>query len=98
MTGYATSVPILSVGQRLYRGVLWDQKPSNIQDISYPPPHVVNFPERKQGRANRSNESKFYCSVGRNAPFFELNNASPKPSISGPKKRAYLFQRAMEEV
>jgi hypothetical protein len=52
----------------VYRAVKWDKKYSTIGRLGYPPADKIkNF-----GRVNRAGQSLFYCSVGWNAPLFEL--------------------------
>ena len=71
--GYTLATPILRPDPelRFYRGVPLrsnEMKPSNIQRISYPPPHLVT----KYQRANRIGESRFYCSTSRGTTLYEL--------------------------
>jgi len=67
-TGFQIRTPILERGLELYRGVLWNDKPSTVSQLTYPPRSAVKFHQR----VNRAGESRFYCSVVRSAPFFEL--------------------------
>lgn len=66
--GYGFSTPILMPGQILYRGVPWSEKPAFRSQLSYPPPEVIISHQR----VNRPHMPMFYCSVAREAPFFEL--------------------------
>ena len=66
--GYELTSPIIPVGNKLYRGVLWKEKPVNVSQLSYPPPESVN----KFHRAGRTNQPLFYCSFVRDAVFHEL--------------------------
>jgi len=65
---YQTTVPLITNEQKFYRGVKLGFKPERISQISYPPAEIVT----RFQRVNRPNEPKFYCSVSREAPFFEL--------------------------
>jgi len=65
---FATTVPFLEPGQKLYRAVRWEKKHSVTSRLSYPPAdRVTAF-----GRVNRPGQPMFYCSVAWNAPLFEL--------------------------
>jgi hypothetical protein len=66
--GYTVHAPVLAIGQRVYRGVLWNTKPTNTSHLHHPPAERV----QRLGRANRIGVPRFYCSVGRPAPFYEL--------------------------
>jgi hypothetical protein len=66
--GFMLATPMLSVGQILYRGVCWPEKPTLKSRLSYPPAEIIALHQR----VNRPNQSMFYCSVAREAPFFEL--------------------------
>lgn len=68
--GYSLSTPALMPGQILFRGVKWTERPSNRSQLTYPPAHSV----RTFQRANRLGHPMFYCSVAREAPFFELDS------------------------
>ncbi len=68
--GYSLSTPILVPGQTLFRGVKRIERPSNRSHLTYPPANLV----RTFQRANRPGHSMFYCSVAREAPFFELGS------------------------
>lgn len=66
--GYGLSTPVLTVGQKLFRGIFWPSLPKHIAQLTYPPANAVkNF-----GRLNRPNQSIFYSSAARAAVFFEL--------------------------
>ena len=67
--GYVLNTPILDRGQEVFRGVPWKEKTTNISQLTYPPASSVT----KFQRANRPGEPRFYCSIAREAPFFELN-------------------------
>jgi hypothetical protein len=56
-------------GQRLFRGVLWRDLPSNVNELKYPPAARVT----KFQRANRPGDPRFYCSAGAPAAIFELS-------------------------
>jgi hypothetical protein len=66
--GYVLNSPIIPKDTILYRGVAWGDKPQKIVDLSYPPPEHV----KSLHRAGRAGKSLFYCSMSREAPFFEL--------------------------
>ena len=68
LRGFMFETPILEVGQILYRGVPYSEKPSYSSQVSYPPAHKVKTFQR----VNRPNQSMFYCSISHAAPFFEL--------------------------
>lgn len=66
--GYIQTTPIIPKGSRLFRGVVWNEKPKNTEQVSYPPKDSV----RNLHRAGRKGESLFYCSTARESPFWEL--------------------------
>ena len=66
--GYILNSPIIKKDTTLYRGVEWGDKPQKVENLSYPPPEYV----KKLHRAGRVGKSLFYCSMSREAPFFEL--------------------------
>lgn len=66
--GYVLNSPIIQKDTMLYRGVEWEDKPQKIVDLSYPPSKYV----KSLHRAGRPEKSLFYCSMSREAPFFEL--------------------------
>ncbi len=66
--GYVHQSPTLKPGQLIYRGVRWDEKPHNIDQLSYRPSKLV----RVLGRANRSGESLFYGCTSIQSIFYEL--------------------------
>jgi hypothetical protein len=66
--GHELTSPIISAGSKLYRGVLWQEKPVNISQLCYPPQESV----KKIHRAGRVNQPLFYCSFARDAVFHEL--------------------------
>jgi len=82
LTGFRIRTPILNRGLELYRGVLWEDKPSTRSQLTYPPPEVIT----RYQRANRPGEPRFYCSAARSAPFFELH-MSPGQRIALSKWR-----------
>lgn len=70
--GMIVSVPIMDVGTSLYRARKVDGNFSKefgmrYEDLIYPPQDRA-----KLGRLNRDGESIFYCSVGKEALFYEL--------------------------
>jgi hypothetical protein len=66
--GYILNSPIIPKDTILYRGVEWRDKPQKTVDLSYPPSTYV----KSLHRAGRLGKSLFYCSMSREAPFFEL--------------------------
>lgn len=68
MTGYVLNAPQINPGNYLYRAILYREKPTLINQLGYPPANLVT----KCGRANSVNQSMFYCSTDKSAPFFEL--------------------------
>lgn len=53
---------------RFYRGVIYKEKPTSVDSLSYPPKNIVkNFQ-----RCNRPENPMFYCSVDPSAALFEL--------------------------
>src|SRR5206468_3753638 len=67
-TGYWTQAPFIPPGTALYRAVAYDERPTHVGQLGYPPTQVV----KRLGRVNRVGQSIFYCSPAREAPFFEL--------------------------
>ena len=65
---YIVGSPIIAKRSKLFRGVIWDEKPKNVAQVSYPPKDSV----KNLHRAGRKGESLFYCSTAREAPFWEL--------------------------
>jgi len=65
--GYTLRAPIYEPGLKLYRGRVCNEKPNNIEDITYPPAKLIT----KYQRVNRPRQSVFYCCAGRRVPFFE---------------------------
>lgn len=68
MPGYILNSPIVPKDAILYRGVESADKPRKVVDLSYPPSKYV----KSLHRAGRPGTSLFYCSMSREAPFFEL--------------------------
>lgn len=66
--GYALSTPVLMPDQVLYRGRIISSKPQKTIEIGYPPANLV----KQLGRANRIEQTMFYSSIAREAPFYEL--------------------------
>jgi hypothetical protein len=67
LAGYHLAFKDIKVGNLLYRGVPWHDRPSKIDEVSYPPADKA-----KLNRANRAGCPMFYCSVGAPAVFYEL--------------------------
>lgn len=66
--GYKVALSNINTENLLYRGVRWKQRPSKINDVSYPPADRVT----RLGRVNRVERPVFYCSCGAPAVFYEL--------------------------
>lgn len=66
--GYWVQCPIFEPGLLMYRAVAWDARPTHIQHLTYAPAARI----KNYGRVNRAGQSVFYCSVAREAPFFEI--------------------------
>ncbi|MDP8269370.1 MAG: hypothetical protein P9L97_11650 [Candidatus Tenebribacter davisii] len=66
--GYIQITPIIPKGSKLFRGVIWNDKPKYISQISYPPKKNV----KTLHRAGRQGQSLFYCSTARESSFWEL--------------------------
>ncbi|WP_046245055.1 RES domain-containing protein [Hymenobacter terrenus] len=56
-------------GLLLYRGILCNEPPARLVDVSYPPAERV----RHDQRANRAGAPMFYCSATWHPPFFEAH-------------------------
>ena len=67
LAGYHVAFKDTKVGNLFYRGVLLLDRPSEIDQLSYPPPDRARF-----NRANRAGHPMFYCSVAAPAVFYEL--------------------------
>jgi len=65
---FYTKALILTKGQRLYRGVLYDSKPTEVSCLGAPPARLVKGFQR----CNQPNAPMFYCSVDSAAVFYEL--------------------------
>lgn len=65
--GYTQNTPLIPAGLNLFRGIAYENKPTNISFLSYPP---INF--AKVNRASRQNQQFFYSAISRNVPLFEL--------------------------
>ena len=74
LRGYVIASPVLMPGQRLFRSVPWETRPSERDKLSYPPPDRITTFQR----ANRPHVSRFYCSVAAPATIFEQ-----KPTAGG---------------
>ena len=68
LAGYHIAVKAINVGNLFYRGVLWPERPSKIDQLSYPPPDKARL-----NRANRTGRPMFYCSVAAPAAYYELH-------------------------
>jgi hypothetical protein len=67
LAGYHVAFKDIKIGNLLYRGVLWPDRPSKVDQLSYPPADKA-----KLNRANRAGHPILYCSVGAPAVFYEL--------------------------
>lgn len=67
LDGFPTSAMNIPPGKYIHRTSIC-QKPANIRRLSYPPAEVAIL-----GRANERGKPRFYGSIGRSVPFFELN-------------------------
>ncbi len=67
LAGYTVAMKYIRTDNLLYRGVPWQQRPSKIDDVSYPPADKA-----KLGRANRPGKPMFYCSRAMPSVFYEL--------------------------
>jgi len=67
ITGFPTSAIKIFPGQYIHRTRVCE-KPVNICQVTYPPPNAAPM-----GRANEQGKPRFYGSIGRGVPFFELN-------------------------
>jgi len=68
LAGYRLAFKDIKVGNLVYRGVFWHDRPNKIDQLSYPPADKA-----KLNRANRPSQPMFYCSVGAPAVFYELH-------------------------
>lgn len=66
--GYMNQTPKLKPGQLIYRGVRWDDRPNNVNQLSYPPSGLVGV----LGRVNRPGKSMFYGCTSIQSIFCEL--------------------------
>lgn len=67
LDGFPTLAINIPPGKYIHRTRKWT-KPDNIRQVTYPPPDRATL-----GRANAEGSSRFYGSIGRSVPFFELN-------------------------
>lgn len=65
--GYTLRAPIYEPGLKLFRGRVCNEKPNNIEDITYPPAKLIT----KYQRVNRLGQSVFYCCGDWRVPFSE---------------------------
>jgi hypothetical protein len=68
LSGYRVAFSYITPDNLLYRGVPWQQRPSKINQLSYPPVDRVT----RLGRVNRIGKPVFYCSRAPEAVFYEL--------------------------
>ena len=88
MIGYGINILIFDAGMHVFRGNIYEDKPTNRSKLTYPPAHFI----KKFQRANRPGSPMFYCSGARNSPFFELK-VLPSQCVSISKWRT--TERAM---
>lgn len=69
---YVHPAPLIQPGERIFRAVLWPEKPRLKGQLGYPPAEFVTT----YGRANRPGEPIFYGSVGSTATIQELAPAT----------------------
>jgi hypothetical protein len=67
LAGYHVAFKDIKVGNLFHRGVPWLDRPSTIDQLSYPPPE-----RSRLNRANRPGHPMFYCSLAAPAVFYEL--------------------------
>lgn len=65
--GYGKFSGTMAAGNTLYRGVMWADRPTQVDQLSYPPPEKAGLQ-----RANRPGQPRFYASVAGPAAFYEL--------------------------
>jgi hypothetical protein len=66
-TGYIQTTPIIQPGLDLFRGIIYNNKPTNLSFLSYPP---IEF--ARENRASRQGQQFFYSATSRQVPLFEL--------------------------
>lgn len=66
--GYMVTTKKFRERTALYRGVVWDSKPSNSSQLGYPPSSKVSTFQR----VNRPGQPVFYCSFALQSTVFEL--------------------------
>jgi hypothetical protein len=66
--GYTVAIKYIEKGNLLFRGVRYQERPSTVDRVSYPPADKIT----KLGRVNRIGQSIFYCSAAAPAVVFEL--------------------------
>lgn len=70
--GYRLTSPKIAAGTILYRGVQGQEQPCAMHQLSYAPEEKV----KKLHRAGRPQQPLFYCSLDRNAVFYEVGVAA----------------------
>jgi len=66
--GFVVAIKPILAGARVFRGVRWAERPTDIRQLSYPPAKLVT----SMGRLNRIGSPVFYCSAGEPPVFYEL--------------------------
>jgi hypothetical protein len=65
--GMVRRVGTVAPGNRVFRGVPWDEPPDQISQLSYPPAQNTRL-----NRLNRQGRAMFYASVAGPAVFYEM--------------------------
>lgn len=76
LKGYVKTTPKFEPGLTLYRGRCFENKPTNISELTYPPKECI----RSDQRVNRAGHPVFYCSTAISVLLFELD-VKPKDKI-----------------
>lgn len=67
---YIVAIKDAAPNNHFYRGVKWQDRPTSVSQLSYPPETTV----KTIGRANRIGQPMFYASCGAPPVFFELRS------------------------
>lgn len=90
--GYWAECPTIPAGTLLYRAVPYEERPTHIGMLTYPPAEIVT----RYGRVNRINQPVFYCSIAREAPFFEVHCvAGSKVALSRWRTKSRLLVQSV---
>jgi hypothetical protein len=63
---YTIVAPLIPQKTRLYRAILYNEKPLEFNNLCYPPAESTRI-----NRGNRAKEPLFYCSLSKGTPFYE---------------------------